>query len=192
MPPKITGKCIIISAPSGAGKTTIVRRLLDDLPSLKFSISATSRERRHYEVDGGDYYFIGVEQFKKRIEQKDFIEWEEVYPDQFYGTLLEEINRIWESGNHVIFDVDVVGGLNLKSFFNEKALSVFIKPPSVKALENRLRSRGSEPEEKIAMRLGKANVELAKESEFDQVILNDDLNVAVENAFKVISAFLTS
>jgi len=185
-----TGKCIIVSAPSGAGKTTIVRELLKANLGLQFSISATSREKRKYEVEAHDYYFIGVEGFKAEIKKQAFIEWEEVYPNQFYGTLQSEIKRIWDSGKHVIFDVDVIGGLNLKEFFGDKALSMFIKPPSVQALENRLKSRASESAEKIAMRIGKAHQELSKEADFDVVILNDVLEDAVSQAQNTIANFI--
>ncbi|MFP5471314.1 MAG: guanylate kinase [Bacteroidia bacterium] len=186
------GKAIIFSAPSGAGKTTIVRHLLSALNNLAFSVSATSRSRRSYEVDGQDYYFISVEAFKNKINQNDFVEWEEVYPDHFYGTLKAEIEKIWSEGKHVIFDVDVVGGLNLKKYFGEKALSVFVQPPSLKVLEERLRSRKSESEEKIEMRLAKAKNELLKANEFDFILLNDNLEMAKQTAEKVVKIFLSA
>ena len=138
------GKCIIVSAPSGAGKTTIVRHLLEHQPTLAFSVSATSRAKRSYEVDGKDYHFITTEEFQRRIDADEFVEWEEVYPGQFYGTLKHELNRIWKDGKHPIFDVDVIGGLDLKEIFGPNALAMFIAPPSIEALEERLRQRGTE------------------------------------------------
>lgn len=185
-------KCIIFSAPSGAGKTTIVRRLLDEDFPLEFSISAATREKRGNEVDGKDYYFLSVEDFKSKIEKDEFIEWEEVYPNHFYGTLRSEIDRIWESGKAVIFDVDVVGGINLKKFFGENALSIFVMPPSMAALEERLRGRATETEERIAKRLGKAKQELITADQFDYVVLNDELEKAVEGAKFIVKKFLAS
>lgn len=184
------GKCIIVSAPSGAGKTTIVHHLLQCNFNLEFSISATSRDRRGYEMEGIDYYFVGLEGFKEKITNNEFVEWQQVYPDQYYGTLKSELDRIWNKGHHVIFDVDVIGGLNLKKFFGEQALSIFIKPPSVASLKERLESRGTETAEKIALRLSKATLELAKESEFDQVIFNENITDAFIKAKKVVSEFI--
>lgn len=185
-----SGKCIIFSAPSGAGKTTIVRHLLAHREDLAFSVSATSRARRSNEKDGADYYFLSVDQFKERIEKGDFVEWEEVYTDQFYGTLKSEIERIWKLGKHVIFDVDVMGGINLKKAFGDRAIAVFVKPPSVNALEQRLRKRETESEESIRRRVAKAGEELATADRFDQVLLNDNLSEAKENALKMVSTFL--
>ena len=173
------GKAIIVSAPSGAGKTTIVHRLLEMNLKLEFSVSATSRPKRGEEIDKQDYYFLSADEFRNKIKNNEFLEWEEVYPDQFYGTLKSEVARIWEKGNHVIFDVDVIGGLNLKEFFNEKALAIFIMPPNQETLENRLRSRKTETEEKIQMRIAKAGQEITKAKEFDKVVVNDDLAHAV-------------
>ncbi|MDC1221640.1 guanylate kinase [Salibacteraceae bacterium] len=185
------GKAVIFSAPSGAGKTTIVRALLaSDLP-LQFSVSATSRAPRGEENHGKDYYFLGINGFKDSVDKDGFLEWEEVYPDQFYGTLKSEIDRIWESGNAVIFDVDVYGGIALKEKFGDKALSVFVMPPSVEALEARLRFRQTESEEKIQMRLSKANEELAMGSEFDFELINAEVDIAVNNAKERIGAFLS-
>ncbi|RMG75925.1 MAG: guanylate kinase [Bacteroidetes bacterium] len=184
------GKCIIISAPSGAGKTTIVHHLLKIFPELEFSVSATSRPRRANEQNGKDYYFLSPEEFKKRIENNEFIEWEEVYPNQYYGTLKSEIERIWNEGKHVIFDVDVVGGLNLKKIFKDRALAIFIMPPSMEVLEERLRQRKTEAEEKIKMRLNKAKEEIAKAKEFDKIVVNDNLSHAVADAEKFIRNFL--
>lgn len=184
------GKAIIFSAPSGAGKTTIVRHLLSVLDGLEFSVSATSRAKRDYEIDGKDYHFISVETFKTKIFINEFVEHEEVYPDHFYGTLKSEVERIWNEGKHVIFDVDVIGGLNLKTYFGDASLAVFVQPPSTKALEERLRKRQSETEEKIQMRLAKAKKELERAKDFDVVLLNDNLEVAKQNAELKVKEFL--
>jgi guanylate kinase len=185
------GKCIIFSAPSGAGKTTIVRALVNK-PSLRleFSVSACSREPRPNEVNGKDYYFLGIEGFKQQIEQDAFVEWEEVYTDHFYGTLRSEIEQIWENGHTVIFDVDVVGGLNLKRYFGANALAVFVQPPSYDELEKRLRYRSTETEEKIQQRMAKAKAELAKADEFDIVLVNDTLEHAIEKATELVLNFI--
>lgn len=185
------GKCVIFSAPSGAGKTTIVHALLkkEEL-GLSFSVSACSRDPRPNEIDGKDYYFLGVEGFKEHIERDAFIEWEEVYTNNFYGTLRSEVERIWSVGKTVIFDVDVVGGLNLKKIFGKQALAVFVQPPSVDELERRLRHRSTETEEKIRQRVDKAHIELARASEFDVIIVNDNLEKAVEEAFKKVKSFI--
>jgi guanylate kinase len=188
----LKGKAIIFSAPSGAGKTTIVRHLLSVLDCLAFSVSATSREKRSYEVDGKDYHFISVDAFKTKIANNEFVEYEEVYPDHFYGTLKSEVERVWNEGKHVIFDVDVVGGLNLKKYFGDDALAVFVQPPSTKALEERLRSRQSETEEKIQMRLAKAKKELEKASSFDFILLNDNLDAAKQIAELKVKEFLNA
>ena len=188
----MSGKCLIVSAPSGAGKTTIVHHLLDQELGLEFSVSACSRDKREGETNGKDYHFLGVEGFKAKIAEDAFVEWEEVYPNQFYGTLKSEIERIWANGKHVIFDVDVVGGLNLKKQFGDQAMALFIMPPSEAALEKRLRYRNTEPEEKIRMRLAKARQELSTSDQFDQVVLNDDLEIAKANAIKVTRDFLIS
>jgi guanylate kinase len=185
------GKCIIFSAPSGAGKTTIVHYLLDTFGSkLSFSISACSRSQRPNEVDGKDYYFLSIADFQEKIEKDAFIEWEEVYTDNFYGTLKSEIERIWALGKTVIFDVDVVGGLNLKKFFGDKALAIFVMPPNIETLEMRLRTRSTETEESIARRMGKADNELRMATQFDKVILNDNLKDALEEAKNLIGAFI--
>ncbi len=187
-----TGKCIIFSAPSGAGKTTIVRHLLEVDPRLEFSISACSRAPRKGEIDGKDYYFLGLETFKKAIEENAFIEWEEVYKDNFYGTMSSEIERIWANGKTVIFDVDVVGGLNIKKRFGDQALAIFVQPPNEGELENRLRYRSTETEEKIQMRMAKAKQELAESVHFDQVLLNENLETAFEEAEQLVSNFLAN
>jgi len=183
-------KCIIFSAPSGAGKTTIVRHLLSRGLPLEFSISACSREPRTHETDGKDYYFLGIQGFKEKIEENAFIEGEEVYNNHFYGTLESEIERIWANGHAVIFDVDVIGGLNLKKKFGAQALAVFVEPPSVEELERRLRRRSTETEEKIQQRLAKAEKELQYCEEFDVTLVNEDLEVAFQAAETLVRQFL--
>lgn len=186
-----TGKLVIFSAPSGAGKTTIVQHLLKTFPELEFSVSATSRPLRGDESHGSDYYFFTVDEFRQRIANDEFVEWEEVYPGQMYGTLKAEVERIWRKGHHVIFDVDVKGGLNLARKFGERALSVFVMPPNVEALEKRLRFRATEPEEKIQMRLAKAKSELDDAVHFDTVLLNDNLDAALVRAEDIVKRFLS-
>ena len=185
------GKCVIFSAPSGAGKTTIVQYLLGKLPELAFSISACSRDPRGEEEHGKHYYFLGIEGFKQKIDLGEFIEWEEVYTDNFYGTLASELERIWGEGKTVIFDVDVVGGLNLKKIMGDNALAIFVQPPSFEALEDRLRFRSTETEEKITMRLAKAQIELARAPEFDYILLNEDLQRACKEAEAVVRTFIS-
>ncbi|MBD78975.1 MAG: guanylate kinase [Crocinitomicaceae bacterium] len=185
------GKAIIFSAPSGAGKTTIVHHLLGKISDLSFSISATSREQRGQEIHGTDYYFLSPADFKEKIKNEELLEWEEVYPDQFYGTLKEEIGRIWSEGKCVIFDVDVIGGLNLKKQLGKSALSVFVQPPNQQELEKRLRSRATESEEKIRMRLDKAGKELAFAKEFDEILINKNLDEAFTNAEGLVKDFLS-
>ncbi len=187
----LNGKLIIFSAPSGSGKTTIVRHLLKTFPDqLEFSISATSRPRRGVEENGKDYYYLTVEEFKHRIAAKEFLEWEEVYADTHYGTLRSEVERIWAKGKHVIFDIDVEGGLNLKNQFGDKALSVFVMPPSIKILEERLHTRSTDSPESIARRVAKAEKELKTADLFDVFILNEVLEEAFIKAEKVVSEFL--
>jgi guanylate kinase len=188
--PAVKGKCVIFCAPSGAGKTTIVKHLLNQFSSLQFSVSACTRSKRENEVNGKDYYFLSVDEFKKRIENNEFIEWEEVYNGNYYGTLKSEIERIWKQGKVVIFDVDVEGGINLKKYFGENALSVFVQPPSVDALEKRLRSRNTESEESLQKRVSKAASELSKANHFDVVLLNDELNKAFKEAESIVSKFI--
>ncbi len=185
------GKCIILSAPSGGGKTTIMQYLLDCNVGLEFSISACTRNKREKEVDGKDYYFLSVEEFKQKIAANEFVEWEEVYTDNFYGTLKTEVERIWAKGKHVIFDVDVKGGLSLKKNFGDKALGIFIQPPSMDALEKRLRSRKTETEESLQKRLKKAAHELTYANKFDVVLINDDLDKACEEAKDIACEFLS-
>jgi guanylate kinase len=187
------GKAIIFSAPSGAGKTTIVRHLLgvEDL-RLSFSVSATSRPKRGHEENGKDYYFLSASDFLQKVKWNEFVEWEEVYKDQHYGTLKTEIERIWKEGKNVIFDVDVVGGLNLKKIFQESALAIFVQPPSIEVLNFRLRNRSTETPEKIAMRIEKAKSEMAFATQFDQILINDQLPVAFANGEKMIREFLSA
>lgn len=187
-----SGKCIIFSAPSGAGKTTIVRYLLEEFSELAFSISACSRDARPNETNGVDYYFLGVDGFQAKIAADEFVEWEEVYTNNFYGTLKSELTRIWSQGKTVIFDVDVIGGLNLKRYFGDNALAVFVMPPNYEALEDRLRYRSTETEEKIQMRLAKAKVELAHADRFDTIVVNDDLKTACAEAKTLIHQFINS
>ena len=184
------GKLVIISAPSGAGKTTIVKHLLDSGLNLSFSVSATTRVLRGNEIDGVDYFFLTVQEFKKRIENNEFVEWEEVYKDIFYGTLKSELERIWANGNHVLFDVDVKGGVNLKNKFGTDSIAIFIMPPSVEELENRLVKRGTDTPEKIKTRIEKAGNELKRSNQFDTIITNHQLDKAKEEALKIVSSFL--
>ena len=185
------GKLIVFSAPSGSGKTTIVRHLLaqEDL-NLDFSISCTSREARTGEEHGKDYYFLSLEDFKQHIKNDDFLEWEEVYRDNFYGTLKAEVERIWTMGKNVIFDIDVAGGLRIKRKFPEETLAVFVKPPSIDELKIRLKKRSTESEDKINMRIAKASVELATAPQFDTIIKNYDLDTAKEEAYQLVRNFV--
>jgi guanylate kinase len=184
------GKCIIISAPSGAGKTTIVQALLKDMNQLAFSISACSREPRGKEENGIDYYFLSKEDFQKRITENAFLEWEEVYDGMFYGTLKSELSRIWGEGKTVIFDVDVVGGIHLKQIMADKALSIFIQPPSMEELERRLTTRNTDSLEKINMRLAKAEQEIEQAKDFDVIVVNDQLDLAIQTVHSAISSFI--
>ncbi|MGB1295605.1 MAG: guanylate kinase [Flavobacteriales bacterium] len=185
------GKLIIFSAPSGAGKSTIVSHLLQCYPSMEFSISACSRDPRGEEVHGKEYYFLGVDGFKAKIKENAFVEWEEVYENNFYGTLKSELERIWSKNGIAVFDIDVVGGVNLKKQFGENALSVFVKPPSIQELENRLRNRQTETEEKLQMRLAKAEEEMTYATRFDVVLENDVLERALRKSEYIIEEFLS-
>jgi len=176
------GKSVIVSAPSGAGKTTIVHALINEINELSFSISACSRKPRPNEIKGKDYYFLSVDDFLLQIKNEEFLEWQEVYKDHYYGTLKSEVNRLWSENKTVIFDVDVVGAINLKNQLKEEALSIFIKPLNINVLENRLRNRKTETEEKIQQRLQKAKTELNSMNEFDLIILNDNLQKAIDQA----------
>tara|TARA_R110002073_G_scaffold216229_2_gene376481 strand:+ start:46167 stop:46745 length:579 start_codon:yes stop_codon:yes gene_type:complete len=185
------GKLFVFSAPSGSGKTTIVRHLLaQERFGLEFSISATSREPRGKEIDKKDYYFISASEFKQKIKADEFLEWEEVYINNFYGTLKTEVERIWAKGKHVIFDIDVAGGLRVKRKFPEQTLAVFVKPPDMNELIRRLKDRGEESSEKIAMRVAKAPTEMATAPQFDTIILNADLATALKDAENLVEEFL--
>lgn len=185
------GKLIVFSAPSGSGKTTIVRHLLKQLElNLEFSISATSRERRGDEVQAKDYYYLSADEFKSKIKGNEFLEWEEVYRDNFYGTLKTEVERIWSKGKHVIFDIDVSGGLRIKRKFPDQTLAVFVKPPSIDELKIRLKKRKTENEDKINMRVAKASAELATAPLFDVIIENDNLDKALSEAYHLVSDFI--
>ncbi len=185
------GKLLVFSAPSGSGKTTIVRHLLaqPDL-NLEFSVSCTTREPRGEEVHGKDYYFISLKEFKNHIKAEEFVEWEEVYRDNFYGTLKSEVERIWAKGKNVIFDIDVAGGLRIKKKFPQETLAVFVKPPSIDELKIRLKKRSTESDDKINMRIAKASVELATAPQFDKVIKNYDLDVAKAEAYELVKQFI--
>lgn len=184
------GKLIIFSAPSGAGKTTIVQYLLSIFPEISFSISCTTRPKRENEVDGKDYYFLTEEQFQEKIKNNEFIEYEEVYKGRYYGTLHSEIERLWKQGKHVIFDIDVRGGLNLKKQFKDRALAIFIAPPSLKDLEERLKNRNTENLESLLTRIQKADEELSFAKDFDAVIINDNLEKAQNKAKALVKNFL--
>ena len=187
------GKAIIFSAPSGSGKTTIVRHLLEKNPDLGFSISASTRDKRgRTEAHGKDYYFLTPEEFKKKIDGNEFVEWEEVYEGNFYGTLKSEIERIWKNGKNVIFDVDVKGGINLKNYFGDKALAIFVKVPSMEVLKERLHDRGTESEESLSRRLFKANFEMTFQDKFDKVLINEDLEHSLQQAQQLYDAFKKS
>ncbi|MFN8208763.1 MAG: guanylate kinase [Bacteroidales bacterium] len=185
-----SGKAVIISAPSGTGKTTLVRRLLAAGLPLGFSVSATSRSMRNGETDGKDYYFLAPDEFRRKIDAGEFLEWEEVYDNQFYGTLHSEIQSLWNRKMHVIFDVDVKGGINLKKQLGEKALAVFIMPPSLEILKLRLELRGTESPESLQKRVAKAAYELSFAPDFDARVVNDDLEVATGELFRLVSGFL--
>jgi len=184
------GKIIIFSAPSGSGKTTIVRRLLERYPQLEFSVSATSRAPRGTERDGVDYHFLTQEEFRRAVAENRFVEWEEVYPGTCYGTLRSEMERIWKKGHVIAFDVDVVGGINLKRLFGGDACSVFVMPPSIEELRRRLEGRGTDAPEVIDRRVAKAEFELTKAPEFDHVVVNDRLEEAVEKVCAILDDFI--
>lgn len=185
-------KLILVAAPSGAGKTTIVHHLLNHFDELAFSVSATTRPKRPEEKEGEDYYFLHPGEFKKLISENAFIEWEEVYENQFYGTLRREVERLWQEGKSIIFDIDVKGAINIKRAFPEESLSIFVKPPSTEALEKRLSRRKTEDPESLRKRLRRAETELRYENMFDRVILNDDLSKALREAEEIIDEFLHS
>ncbi len=185
------GKVVIFSAPSGSGKTTIVKELLKYFENIEFSISATSRQKRENEINGVDYHFLSADEFRSSIDEGNFVEWEEVYTDCYYGTLQSEVERIWKKGNHVIFDVDVLGGINLKKQYTEKALAVFIKTPSIEELERRLRGRNTETEASFNKRMERALLELSHSDKFDVVIVNDVLDDAIIKAKSLLNDFFT-
>ena len=185
-------KLIIFSAPSGAGKTTLVRHLLEQGLQLAFSVSACSRKKRPHETEGKDYYFMSESEFREKIKNNEFVEWEEVYPHHFYGTLRSEIDRIWSNGLNVIFDVDVVGGLRIKKQYGKRALAVFVMPPSVKELEKRLILRSTENSESLRLRITKASDEMKHATAFDVIIVNDDLETARAEALKIVKDFIQS
>ena len=188
---QVQGKAIIFSAPSGSGKTTLVKHLIQHVPNLGFSISACTRDKRgRHEVHGRDYYFLSIEEFKNNIDKDAFVEWEEVYEGNFYGTLKEEVQRIWNQGKAVIFDVDVKGGLALKKYFGPQALAIFVKVPSMEVLESRLHDRGTESPESLSRRVYKAKFEMTFEPQFDISILNDDFERASAEAVDLVSDFL--
>ena len=184
------GKAVIISAPSGAGKTTLVNKLLKAKLPLLFSISACSRAPREGEEDKKDYYFLSIEEFKEKIKAQDFIEWEEVYQGNFYGTLKKEIERIWKEKKHVVFDVDVIGGISLKEYFKENSISIFIKPPSMEVLSKRLKKRNTDNRESIKNRLEKSFEEMKSIDKFDKIIVNDELNISTKNIIETVEKFL--
>jgi len=186
-----SGKAIIFSAPSGSGKTSLVKHLMQHVPHLGFSISACTRDRRgRHEVHGRDYYFLSIDEFKNKIDQDAFVEWEEVYAGNFYGTLKEEVHRIWKEGKAVIFDVDVKGGLALKKYFGEQALAIFVKVPSLEVLESRLNDRGTESEESLSRRIYKAKFEMTFEKQFDVTVLNDDFAKSSAETVDLVNTFL--
>lgn len=187
----MAGKLIIFSAPSGSGKSTIINYLLKQHLPLQFSVSATSRAPRGIEKDGVDYYFMTPEEFRKKIGNNEFLEYEEVYKDNYYGTLKSEIDRITQSGNHVVFDVDVVGGCNIKKYYDDRALSIFIQPPSIEELRKRLEKRATDSPEVIEGRIAKASYELGFAPKFDAIIINDDLEKAQEETYEIVQQFLT-
>lgn len=184
------GKALIFSAPSGSGKTTIVKHLLKNNPDLGFSISASTRDKRgRTEKDGKDYHFLSPDEFKKKIDENEFIEWEEVYEGNFYGTLKSEIERIWKEGKNVIFDVDVKGGISLKQYFGDRALAIFVRVPSLDVLEDRLKSRSTETADSLSRRLFKAKFEMTFQDKFDRILLNEDLQKSLAEAQRLYDEF---
>ncbi len=187
---EVKGKTIVVAAPSGAGKTSIVRGLLEKHSFLAFSVSATTRKKRAHEIDGKDYHFFNNQEFQEKINNGDFLEYEEVYKNTFYGTLFSEINQIWSNNKHIIFDVDVEGALNIKEQFKEDCLNLFIKAPSLYTLYDRLKNRNTETAETLQRRIKKAEKELKYQHQFDKIVVNDDLNVAIDDASKLVCDFL--
>ncbi len=185
-----TGKLIIFSAPSGSGKTTIVKNLITKNFNMEFSISATTRSPRGTEKHGNDYYFLSPDEFRTKINDQELLEWEEVYTDKYYGTLKSEVERITNDGNNIVFDVDVVGGLNIKKMYGCKAISIFVQPPSIEELKNRLIARGTDTPEVITQRLNKAEEELSYANDFDHIVVNNNLDTAIEETEKLLNSFL--
>jgi guanylate kinase len=184
-------KMLVFTAPSGAGKTTIVRHLLKSYKNLDFSVSATNRKKREKEVEGKDYYFLSTEAFKTKIAEEDFVEWEEVYDDQFYGTLKSEIDRLWALGKHIVFDIDVRGATNIKKLYKDQCLAIFIKPPSLNVLINRLKKRDTETEASLNKRITRVKREMEYEKTFDKVLVNDLLEVSLKEAELIVEDFLS-
>jgi len=184
------GKLLIFSAPSGSGKTTLVKHVMEHVDNLAFSISAASRNKRYGEINGKDYYFLTVDEFKKKINNDEFVEWEEVYKDKFYGTLKSEVERIRNSGKNVVFDVDVVGGVNIKKLYGDEALGVFVMPPSIEVLKERLENRDTDNESDIKTRINKAEYELTFSNLFDEIIINDDLEKAKLETIELVKSFI--
>lgn len=182
-------KLIIITAPSGAGKTTIVQHLLAAFDELAFSVSATTRPRRAHEQEGVDYYFLSAEEFKERIRRNEFVEWEEVYENQFYGTLKHEVQRLWDAGKHIIFDIEVKGALNIQKNYPDDSLSIFVQPPSAEVLFERLRNRQTESAESLQKRIDRAAFELSCADQFDCILINDELTTALAEAEELVSSF---
>ncbi|MBP7272521.1 MAG: guanylate kinase [Saprospiraceae bacterium] len=187
---KQTGKLVIFTAPSGAGKTTIVQHLIAKYPQLGFSISATTRTQRNHEIDGKHYYFISVEEFKNKVAQGDFLEWEEVYENQYYGTLHSEINRLWALGKHIIFDIDVRGAYNIKQAYPDQTLAIFVRPPSIEILFDRLRNRHTETPQSLEKRFARARLEMTYEGKFDVTLVNDVLETVLKEAEFLVEDFL--
>ena len=187
---KNNGKMVVFTAPSGAGKTTLVRHLLSKWDIFDFSVSAATRPKRDYETEGKDYYFMSVDQFKNKVKNNEFVEWEEVYENHFYGTLHSEVDRIWNNGKAIIFDIDVIGAMNLKKHYGETCFTVFVKPPSIEILYARLKSRATETPESLAKRIEKVNRELIYENSFDAIIVNDELNIALREAEILVGNFM--
>ena len=186
------GKLIVFSAPSGAGKTTIVKKLLELGLPLNFSVSATNRAARASEINGKDYFFLTTSEFREKIQNGEFIEWEEVYPGQYYGSLHSSVESLLKEGKHVVFDIDVKGGINIKKLYQDKALSIFILPPSIQELENRLKTRGTEDELSFQKRISKAEEEMSQATEFDVRIVNEDLEKAVREILSIIQKFISN
>ena len=184
------GKSIVISAPSGAGKISVVNSLVEKIDNIKFSVSACNRKKRAGEVDGKNYHFLSTNEFNVKIKEGSFLEWEEVYPNKYYGTLNSSVNEIWQEGKHVIFDIDVVGALNIKNKFQDDCLAVFISPPSFSILKERLLARGTEQDDELKTRLAKVKEELDFQDKFDYIIINDNLSDACEKAFNLVKDFL--